>query len=157
MKYNRCQSYLDLYCLNPEQISMLILKTSSGKIKGRAIIWKDVNIRLESWDKSQKEKVFLMDRIYSSEESVVEMFKIYAKTMGWIYKYRQDVGEEGPYIKDSQVVSNPKFFFYLENLVKSDRFPFMDSMSKYSLENGFISNKGFKDSICLQSTDGAYN
>lgn len=157
MKHEQCQPYLDIYCENPKQINMLILKNGYGKITGRAIIWKNVNHRLKEWDKKQKEVVTFMDRIYSTEESVVEMFKIYAKKMGWLYKYRQQIDDDTPIVQNSKVISNSKLFFYLDNVLSYDSsFPFMDTMRNYSLENGFISNKPFKGSVELCNTSGEY-
>lgn len=157
MKYASCQEYLDIYCKNTDQINMLILKDSDGRIKGRAIVWVDVNLRLEEWEKKQKVVVTLMDRIYSTEESVVEMFKIYAKKMGWVYKYRQQADDETPFVYNNKLIRNCKFFFYLKNVLDLDsKFPFVDTLYRYSTENGFISNKPFKNAVVLCCTDGRF-
>ena len=58
MRYDNCQEFLDIYCLNSEQIKLLVLKTTNGTIKGRAIIWN--NIELTNVNGS-KEIVTLME------------------------------------------------------------------------------------------------
>jgi len=158
MKYDQCQQYLDIYCKNPNQVNMLILKNQHGKITGRAIVWKNINLRLEDWEKPRKDVVTFMDRIYSTEESIVEMFKIYAKKMGWVYKYRQQADDELPLVYNGKTIDNSKLYFYLDTTLGSEsKFPFLDTMGRYSLDNGFISNKPFKGCVELYSTDGRYS
>lgn len=158
MRYASCQPFFDLYCNNPKKVSMIILKNDDGtKIKGRAIIWNNINMRMDSWDKSRKEKVNFMDRIYYTDDSIAQLFKIYALRNNFVFKARQDFESTGPFFVNGELHNNDvKFFFYLDNVI-DDSFPFLDTLYYYSDKNGFISNRPFKDSIQLTNTDGTYH
>jgi hypothetical protein len=40
MRFERCQSYLDLYVNNPRQVSLAVALTEDAKVLARALIWK---------------------------------------------------------------------------------------------------------------------
>lgn len=153
MKYSECQSFFNLYIKNPKRIKMLILTDPTGKkLLGRAILWKNVYFRLDGEEKDERERVTFMDRIYSSDDSTVDLFKIYAAKNGWVYKTKQAL-DVTSYIKDGKRVENPKLCFYLEEF-QFKSYPYMDSMISFSPINGFISNKKFKNSHYLNNTGG---
>ena len=67
MKYERCNKYLDLYIDNPQKIKLLVLfGQDSSKIIGRALLW-----YLDSHNH------MMMDRIYTTHDSDVNLFKRY--------------------------------------------------------------------------------
>lgn len=149
------QKYLDIYVDNTDKIALLILKNGS-KIKGRAIVWKDIYMRRGPKGSCDKEVATLMDRIYTFDDSVTEQFKLYAKKMGWVYKWRQNSDSNGPFVLDNhKLPSDTKFFWYLDN-IGQDYFPYLDTMVNYSLEKGFISNRKFVNSVKLTDTGGSY-
>lgn len=69
MRYNNCQTFLDIYVKNPEVCQLLILKSDDEKDKiiGRALIWK-----LTEGD-------YYMDRIYTINDSDKLLFQDYAR------------------------------------------------------------------------------
>lgn len=77
MRFKFCQSFLDLYSKNPEKIKLLILlDETKNKILGRAVIWVlDV----------PKNKI-LMDRVYFTDDFILNMFINYAIKNDWFYK-----------------------------------------------------------------------
>lgn len=153
MKHSECQTFFKIYTENPKRIRMLILKDATGKkIIGRAIIWRNVYFRLEGQEMDERERVTIMDRIYSSEDYVIDLFKIYATKKGWIYKANQAMDADA-YVKGGKVIKSPKICFYLQNY-EFKEYPYMDSMIHFSPINGFISNKKFKDSTHLNATGG---
>ncbi|NBO22947.1 hypothetical protein EBU94_06385, partial [bacterium] len=78
---NVSQEKLSLYTKNPEKCSMVVLFSKCGKVKGRALLWKDDQGR------------YLMDRIYTSKNGSVEEFKIFAEAKGYWSKVRQSADE----------------------------------------------------------------
>jgi len=121
MMYDECQPYLDIYVENPDNISLLILKDKKNPdlIRGRAIVW---NLYLPSG------RTF-MDRIYTTQDSEVILFKEYAKEHGWIYKVYQNADEEGPWFDtklDKETTEN--LVVYKLNKPSGEQYPFMDTM-----------------------------
>ncbi len=155
MRYENCQPFLDIYALNPEQINLLILKDNTGnKIVGRALIWKNIYLRVDGVE--TKEVINFMDRIYYNNDSIAAVFKLWAKNNSHYYKLRQDCDDLTPIVKDNVVHNKFKLFFYLNNGSKSGKYPFVDTLCNYSVENNFISNRAFKRSISLCNVDGSY-
>lgn len=158
MKGDTHQKFLNIYSKNTENVSLLILKDgNTDKIMGRAIVWKNINMRPGSKEDTKSFKVNLMDRIYSYDDYVTEQFKMYAKIKGWAYKQTQNSVRVGPFIYNNEILSDDtKFFFYLKNIKNVKKFPYMDTLSRFSTKKGFISNRKFKDSVELTSTDGHF-
>jgi len=73
MRYQKCQSYFDIYIKNPEVCQLLILKGDEGKITGRALIWK------------LKDGRTYMDRQYCNFDSDMKLYQEFAKKNGWLY------------------------------------------------------------------------
>jgi len=159
MKHDSLQKVFKIYTKNTDKVSLLILKDpNTGKIRGRAIVWKNINMRAGSKESGVKSiKVNFMDRIYSYDDSVTEQFKMYAKINGWMYKQKQNSGPNGPFIFENKILPNDtKLFFYLDYFDKIKKYPYLDTLSKFSIEKGFISNRKFKDCVELTSTDGHF-
>lgn len=64
MRYKKCSSYFDIYVNNPE-VSMVIYLDESNKLRARSILW-------------QTETGLLLDRIYYTDDSDVELVKNWA-------------------------------------------------------------------------------
>ncbi len=144
MKYPKCQKFFSIYVENPEQVSMIILKNEPGsievidentgetkivveetKIRGRAILWKDIKGRT------------FMDRVYFTKESDVELFKQYAIINGWLYKEKQENSESTTILLNGEAIEG-KIIVKLDKN-NFDYYPYMDTMKYYS-HNGTISN-----------------
>jgi len=81
MRYERCQSYLDIYVKNPDVCSLLILHGDDPtKIVGRALLWKAFDSDGKSCD--------YMDRIYTNFDSDKNLFVDWANKNSITYTYK---------------------------------------------------------------------
>jgi hypothetical protein len=136
--------YLELYEKNPDKVKLLILKNEEGdKIRGRALIW--------NLDEPENEK--FLDRIYTIEDSDVELFINYAKNNGWLYKTLQ-----GQYSGD---IINPKINkkvkklkVYIDIDIDYTYYPYLDTLYYYNKENGLLSNIDDEYDVILNDVDG---
>lgn len=128
MRYKKCQSYLSIYTQNPNKVKLLILKLNpnSDGIIGRSLIW-----TLENG------KIF-MDRVYTSFNSDVELYKNYAKEHNYLSYY------DDP---DDLTVQLDKYDF--------KQYPYMDSLVYLDMNNGILSSSG--EGRELQTTDGTWS
>jgi len=144
-------SYFDIYVNNPEKCSLLILKTDDDqKIKGRALVWK-----LDS------PQVTYVDRIYTNNDSDVELFKQYAYSKGWYHKPNQSssndctmVGKEGTK-REGNLVVNLKN----SNEGNYDRYPYLDTLKYFNTSSGKLTTeemRGYGDYITLEDTGGRW-
>ncbi|CAG7580701.1 MAG: hypothetical protein SLAVMIC_00527 [uncultured marine phage] len=151
MKNKRHQKYLKFYSKNPKNVSLLILrKKGTDLIMGRALIWKKLKI-----DGTQK--VTFMDRVYSYDDSVTEQFKIYARMNGFLYKKFQNSEKIGPFILGhNQLPVDTVLSLKLKNIKKIKTYPYLDTLCMYSLKKGDLTNKKFRGSVELTTTDGDF-
>lgn len=131
MKYDQCQSYLDIYVNNPDVVSMVIFMSKDGTdtISGRSIIWTD--------SKGRK----IMDRIYVNKCSDEEIFKEMAIKEGFLYKERQTYDSNQLMIngqrlnqEDNRVIIN------LNPEIKYQYFPYVDTMKYYDMDRQILSS-----------------
>lgn len=85
MKQPEKQTFFDIYCSNPTQCKMLVMLNKKKELVARALVWMMVKIKMEDYF----EKGTFLDRIYYTNETDVEIFKDYARKMGWFYKVDQ--------------------------------------------------------------------
>lgn len=150
------QNFFDIYCDNPDRVSLAIYKVpeDDGKIRGRAIVWK-----------LDDGKIF-MDRIYTHEDSDVELFRQFAKKNGWYSKYHNSSGQEskafspgfldkntGKPIEAEVVNLDLKVSLSTKRL---DKYPYLDTLKFYNTSSGIISNQSNSGDITLEDTDGGY-
>jgi hypothetical protein len=139
-------SFFDIYTEN-SNVSMVILYSDERKrkIKGRAILWKDLLI---------PEHRTYMDRVYTNNSSDETLFKEYAKKKGWLYKSHQGWGSDSNIV--DPVSGNDTKLVLVGQLTNTDHseYPYMDTMVYYNPNNGKISNKKNGMSYILQDTDG---
>lgn len=144
-------SYFDIYVKNPDKCSLLILKSDDGQsIKGRAIVWKLDN-----------PQVTYVDRIYTNNDSDVELFKQYAYGKGWYHKPHQSssndysmVGKEGTK-SEGHLVVNLKSL----NDGNYNRYPYLDTLKYFNTSTGKLTTeemKGYGDYITLEDTGGRW-
>lgn len=159
---NSCMSevddgYFDIYTSNP-QVSMVILyddngqikgdNYSSDKIKGRAILWQAKLNGVEAQ---------FMDRIYTSNDSDVELFKQYAQKRGWYYKDSQSMTPREK-ITNGILVNRPEIIVKLTYTL-FNYYPYCDTMcfcypGSMELRNTEDDSDG--SMRVLRSTDGDY-
>ena len=144
-------NYFDIYTKNPDKCSLLILKSDDGqKIKGRALVWKLDN-----------PQVTYVDRIYTNNDSDVELFKQYAYSKGWYHKPNQSssndysmVGKEGTK-NEGHLVVNLKSL----NDGNYDRYPYLDTLKYFNTSTGKLTTeelRGYGDYITLEDTGGRW-
>lgn len=150
MRYDNCSDFLEFYSVNKDNVSLVILKDNidNTKIRGRAILWK---LKLPS------NRMF-MDRIYQSDEFIVDIFKEYAKENGWLYKSIQSMNEEEEIFDP---IKNTSKKLRLEVTIDNytDFFPYMDTMKYYDPLNRLLSNSDSKmeeDRYYLEQDNGDY-
>lgn len=147
MRGGDCENYIEFYAKNKGKVSLLILKDSNDKtkIRGRAIVW----------DLTEPEDRIFMDRIYTFDEPDFDMFKNYAKTQGWLYKYKQNMSEDEK-IVDTRTGEITNIDFFIDGLEDNDEYPYMDTMKFFN--NGKITNDSgrFSEYYKLEDTNGGY-
>ena len=128
MRHEMCQDFFDIYTENPEVCQLLILKDENNKLLGRALVW-----TLSNSDK-------YMDRVYTSKDSDVNLFKEYAKDKNWLSYSGQS----------RDMIVNLGNHSY-------DKYPYMDTFTYYNTNTNKLANnpedRG-KEWIELQSTNG---
>ena len=97
MRWEECQSYLDIYVDNPDVCKMLILREGK-KLSIRALLW-----TLPDGSK-------YLDRVYSITESDGIIFMNYAKDMGW-----------------QHYTATSKPDIWIETPTVYEKYPFMDT------------------------------
>ena len=122
--------YLSLYELNPTIVSLLILKEpNTDSIIGRALIWK----------LTTPENMYFMDRVYTTDDYLVDSFKNYAKKKKWLYKNRQTYSDSSVFNPIKNEIENieinvsvlPEYY---------PNYPYMDSLYYYYKTDGILSN-----------------
>jgi len=148
---NSCMAEADSSWLEPytdnDTVSLVIFKAPEDEemIVGRAILW-------ECLDGKK-----VMDRVYTNNDSDVELFRQYATDNGWWYKGNNNSGSAyngvGPDGKEERL--------YCEIQLRKghENFPYMDTMKYYYPATGIITNNR-KDTgffYYLEDTDGEWS
>jgi hypothetical protein len=124
MRYDSCQPYFDLYCKNPNQIKMLILKDDTKRLIGRALLWQDAKV---------------MDRIYTiNDEKYIFQFKKWADEKGYGYKLEQKWNNT-LHFESSGEKKFQEICVKLENW-DFEYYPYMDTFKFLDMKNGYIYN-----------------
>jgi hypothetical protein len=138
---NAYPSWLEIYTENPEQCSMVILKSNenNNKIVGRALLWTLVDGKK------------FMDRIYTINDSDVEFFRDYAKENGWYSKYNNNSGTNSEsYAPDgTEVDLDLKVILSFKEF---DNYPYLDTIKFYTPWTGELNN--YDGDLQLNDTDG---
>lgn len=141
MKHDKCQEYFDIYTKNPNQVSMIILKSyeDESKICGRALLWTDTENRK------------FMDRIYINDNSHEDMFIEYAISNGYYYKEEQSFSNPDVMLNDKKV--NISIMVKLDEY-EFDNYPYVDTLK--CLKDGVLyTDDGDNDyDYKLTSTEG---
>lgn len=141
MKYSRCQKFFKIYTENPDVISMLVMKSPTGSLIGRALIW---NID------GQK----VMDRIYTiQDDEYVVFFKQWALKNGCVFKTYQNWNHTLQF--DSKVDTNEYKFVVKLKKFNFDYYPYLDTFKWINLNDGNIANyKVSEDFSVISNADG---
>ena len=147
--------YFDIYTQNP-QVSLVILygdggsieseKYTDDRIKGRAILW---DAKLDG------QPVKFMDRIYTTQDADVELFKQFAEKNGWWFKKRQSM-EPNEDFTDGNSSKKGTIEVKLDDADFSE-YPYCDTICYIDSDTGMASNKYWDDSNrMLRDTGGSY-
>jgi len=149
---NKPHEIFDMYVMNTNVVKLVILKApGSDKIIGRALLW-------------QTNEGLFMDRIYTSKDSDVVLFKMYADSIGaWSkelqtssYKYREDfhywfnIQRNGEMKEGNITIQLDDYSF--------TKYPYLDTFCYYNRETGQLCNDRFEidADILVCNTDGGY-
>lgn len=135
LKQPEKQTFFDIYTKNPEQIGMLIMLDENQKLRARAIVWFDCYVVDNPGNPT---KGVLMDRIYYTNESDVNIFIDYAKEQGWWYKPTQ-AKEIYTFVRDGEICEKG-ISTRLKNHGLFQRFPYIDTMCYYTPDTGRLSS-----------------
>lgn len=137
--------YLSIYVKNPKTIKLLILKSEfdDSRILGRALVWvlNDGNM--------------LMDNIYCSRDSDINIFEEYANKKGWYYINDYKIGEdedldrEDPFDLTTRYIYSKAFKSYVDPYIDYEQLPSIDNMNWCNWETGELSNVKFENSVRL--------
>ena len=137
-------SWLELYTANPE-VGLVIYKSidDSDKIIGRALLWK------------LKDGKEFLDRVYTINDSDVQLFRDYAKENGWYSKYYNSSSNDNKaYAPDGSTVT----LDLIVNLTDAsmDNFPYLDTLKYFSSVRKTISYEDTGNCYFLEDTGGDY-
>ena len=147
--------YFDIYTENP-QVSLVILygdggsieseKYTDDRIKGRAILW---DAKLDG------QPVKFMDRIYTSQDADVELFKQFAEKNGWWFKRKQSM-EPNESLTDGSLVKRGTIEVKLDD-TDFEYYPYCDTICYINSDTGTACNVYWDDSDrLLRDTGGSY-
>jgi hypothetical protein len=167
MAYSDKDNFFSIYTKNPEVCKLLIL-LEDGKLIGRSLIWKLNSIEAFYWDyedgyvknksltKEMSKIEYFMDRIYTSEDYLVNNFINYAKSEGWLLRSQES-------IHDPNTVTFRSKDVHVEMTVKVKKvnyepYPYLDTFKRYNHFNGTLNNDTTKKKggHILRSTRGGY-
>jgi hypothetical protein len=137
--------YFDIYMSNPDVCQLLILKSQEDetKIIGRALLW------------TTRDGKKFMDRIYSINDSDVQLFRDYGKENGWYCKYYNQSTDSG-YVIDPNSGDNMNLGEITIAIRKGyyNSYPYLDTLKYFNPSAGTLSNKESSNCYTLESTDG---
>ena len=140
-------NFFDIYCSNPDKISLVIYKCpeDNSKIRGRALVWKLNN-----------GKTF-MDRIYTHEDSDVELFRQYAKKNNMYSKVNNSSTSSGNCFRpDDDLKENLNLEVSLKP-GRYDKYPYLDTLKYYNPSSGLIHNDKGEGECELEDTGGGFS
>ena len=151
------KEFFDLYTKN-KQVKLIILYDDNGrlengkyisdKIKGRAIVWNGAKCG------GIEGEINFMDRIYTSQDSDMDLFKIFAESKGLWYKRSQNMDNECT-ISNGIIEQQAKISIELDE-TNFPFYPYTDTMSYTNLDNNIVSNTSNSFHRRLRSTTGGY-
>lgn len=149
MKYDECSGYFQIYT-DSKNVKLLILKTPSEKISGRALIWE------------LKDGTKFMDRIYTNQDSDSRLFIKWAEENNCAYKFSQN-SHVGPICMPDKNWEPVRGMKQECEVIKVDferrrmfEFPYMDTLKYYYFKEGIVAN--YEDDsryyVVLEDTGG---
>jgi hypothetical protein len=150
-------SYFDIYCKN-KQVSMVILYSENGRIDGDKYVSDLIRGRAILWEAEfEGQSITFMDRIYTTYDSDVELFKQFAEKNGWWWKVSQSM-EQWDQITNGDVKKLGRIVVRADK-TEFDYYPYMDTMSYLNTEEDIITNDSDYEDLDrdCRSTCGDYD
>lgn len=137
-------SWLEIYTANPEQCSMVIFKSpeDTDKIVGRALLW-----TLTDGKK-------FMDRIYTINDSDVQLFREYAKENGWYAKYHNSSTSNSDAYAPDGTKTNLNLRVNLSQKYYNN-YPYLDTLKYFTPGSGVLNNSDGE--YALEDTGGGHS
>ena len=132
---NDDRNYLDIYA-NCGSLRILILKNKDGLLCGRALVW-------------FVDGVYIMDRIYISDDYMLEMFFDYAYKHDFIRKAVQSYSDKTTWINSDGMKFEKYFKIYTDT--NFSKYPYIDTFTYGN--DGFLSNEN-NFNYTYNNTDG---
>jgi hypothetical protein len=141
--------WLQIYTHNPDVCKLLILKADEdeSKIKGRALVWK----------LSEPSGITYVDRIYTHDDSDIELFKQYVAQQGWYLKKRYtSSSDDCTMIAPDGTETRPRELSVQVDPLEYGGYPYLDTLKFYSPSSGKLSTD-FSGEYQLEDTGGGYS
>jgi len=160
MQVSEKNNFFKLYTENPDTCQLLIL-LEGGKLVGRALVWKLKSAEIRYiLPKKEVRKIpgvdYFMDRVYTSDDYLVNNFILYADKLGWARKpvnktYTSKIIFKGQKFEDVSMSVKVKKLDYKP-------YPYLDTFTRYNHFNGTLHNdEDFdKGGHILTSTQGDF-
>jgi hypothetical protein len=142
------ERWLEIYTMNPDVCQLLILKDDDqqDKIKGRALVWK----------LTQPVGITYVDRIYTHDDSDLELFKQYIKEQGWYLKNRYTSStSDTTMIAPDGSESRPRELIVKVDAREYSGYPYLDTFKFYTPSSGKLSTDS--GDYQLEDTGGGYS
>ncbi len=141
MRYKERLKFLDLYTKNTN-IKMLILtyiEDGVEKLRGRALLWDKVE--LNPFYNQIPNQLKIMDRIYTTLDSDVLLFKNWAYENEYLHKLEQNAKSQLYFVNKNEVV---KLSLKIELEKTSFRYyPYLDTFQFFDEQDGVLTNDNF--------------
>lgn len=150
---NASSYYFEIYTKNPDVCQLLILKSEEDetKIKARALVWK-----LEEPYIDDKNITFL-DRVYTLNDSDVELYRDYAKSKNWVSKYSMDSSPDAKVIlPNGEVTTYSEMKVTIRDL-SYNGYPYVDTLKYYDEYNNTLSTDDSGNCLTLEDTGGGHS
>jgi len=156
--------FMDLYSMNPDNISMVVLFSDSDKTKidARALLWKPDTID----GKENTNGDLFMDRVYFNKQAHKTTLHKYAENNKWFYKPNNDSSYmAGIYNPHTKKVNNVIFQIKDIKIPNHHQVPYADTFVVFDPETNILSNNekerkdvnGIKKLGYLTSTSGSFD
>lgn len=147
LRFEYCDKMLDMYVKNPDRIKLLILVDGREELIGRSLLW--------TLDESPSDSKLYMDRIYTTEDYIVNNFIKWANDNNYMIREMNNSekkwGTKFLY-KDKKVEGVISLTI---NDTKLRELPYADTL-KFFNKQGYLSNVGFHGSVLLEDINGGY-
>jgi putative transposon-encoded protein len=139
------KEYFEIYTSNEDKCALVIYKhpDNPSTICGRALLW------------TLPDGKRFMDRIYTINDSDVQLFRDFAKENGWYCKYNNSSTSSGLSYTPIGGTVNLDLTITV-NSGNYDNYPYLDTLKYYTPKTGRLSNISEPGCYILEDTSGDY-